>query len=327
MLISYFFYFVNTPRTAAANLPTSRGFVLAILACIALTISALVHELGRRFAAMRAGGRHETLILWPLGGMQGPSFLPTPNAMIFSNLAGSGANLLFSIVVAAILLPFGISVLMSLPGLILHALDPSVALSLSFMPYAGLSMGAESAGELMLTFALMLVSISLGMGMIQLWPIYFLDGGYVLEGILSHFLALTRAQYLAATTGMLLASGLFIFEVWRKGGSIIMFALLFFTCFMRWRAASASGGADPDWSGYSEQAEKPKRKKKRNWFSNRWAKAAVREAQRNRKEQSRIDAILAKVHERGLHSLTWWEKRALKKATERQRQQDLAEKL
>ena len=44
-------------------------------------------------------------------------------------------------------------------------------------------------------------------------------------------------------------------------------------------------------------------------------------------EQAKIDTILAKVKERGLHSLTWWEKRALKKATERQRERDLANRL
>jgi len=40
-----------------------------------------------------------------------------------------------------------------------------------------------------------------------------------------------------------------------------------------------------------------------------------------------IDAILAKVKQKGLHSLSWWEKRALKKATERQRQRDLASRI
>jgi hypothetical protein len=40
-------------------------------------------------------------------------------------------------------------------------------------------------------------------------------------------------------------------------------------------------------------------------------------------ERDRIDAILAKVSAQGMHSLTWGEKRALRKATERQRKRDL----
>ena len=40
-------------------------------------------------------------------------------------------------------------------------------------------------------------------------------------------------------------------------------------------------------------------------------------------EQVTIDRILEKVHQSGMNSLSWSEKRALKKATERQRQRDL----
>jgi hypothetical protein len=41
-------------------------------------------------------------------------------------------------------------------------------------------------------------------------------------------------------------------------------------------------------------------------------------------ERARIDQILAKVSAEGMHSLTWFERRALKKATQHQRQRDLA---
>ena len=41
-------------------------------------------------------------------------------------------------------------------------------------------------------------------------------------------------------------------------------------------------------------------------------------------EQEQIDRILQKVHDRGMNSLTWMEKRTLRRATERQRQADLA---
>ena len=45
-------------------------------------------------------------------------------------------------------------------------------------------------------------------------------------------------------------------------------------------------------------------------------------AERDESEQARIDAILAKVSAHGMHSLTWLEKRTLRKATERQRKSD-----
>jgi len=47
----------------------------------------------------------------------------------------------------------------------------------------------------------------------------------------------------------------------------------------------------------------------------------TQQAQAEEQEQARIDAILAKVSAHGMHSLTWSEKRALRRATERRRRE------
>lgn len=52
------------------------------------------------------------------------------------------------------------------------------------------------------------------------------------------------------------------------------------------------------------------------------ARADRKLAQREQNEQATIDAILAKVSAHGMQSLTWLEKRTLRKATERQRKSD-----
>jgi membrane associated rhomboid family serine protease len=59
---------------------------------------------------------------------------------------------------------------------------------------------------------------------------------------------------------------------------------------------------------------------RRNWEKSR----ARREAVAERDEQETIDRILQKVHEKGMNSLSWSEKRTLKRATERQRQTEVA---
>ena len=61
-----------------------------------------------------------------------------------------------------------------------------------------------------------------------------------------------------------------------------------------------------------------------NWRRDRPARAREAEVEAERDEQETIDRILAKVHEKGMNSLSWSERRALKRATERQRQADLA---
>jgi hypothetical protein len=65
--------------------------------------------------------------------------------------------------------------------------------------------------------------------------------------------------------------------------------------------------------------EAPRRRKLSRWSIKRAQKRAAEE----QAEQGRIDAILDKVSAHGMQSLTWWEKRTLRKATERQRQRDL----
>lgn len=56
-----------------------------------------------------------------------------------------------------------------------------------------------------------------------------------------------------------------------------------------------------------------------------WAqRRRQQEVRREQSEQETIDRILQKVHDKGMNSLSWSEKRALKQATERQRQADAA---
>lgn len=57
----------------------------------------------------------------------------------------------------------------------------------------------------------------------------------------------------------------------------------------------------------------------RRWFQAGVAKSAARRNLKIQREQQKIDQILAKVSQSGMHSLNWWERRTLRKATERQR--------
>lgn len=69
------------------------------------------------------------------------------------------------------------------------------------------------------------------------------------------------------------------------------------------------------------------------WVAGPWLSKFTHNWQRRRKqqtvvseqvEQATIDQILQKVHERGMNSLSWSERRTLKRATERQRESDVA---
>jgi hypothetical protein len=64
--------------------------------------------------------------------------------------------------------------------------------------------------------------------------------------------------------------------------------------------------------------QKTKVKRRTRWAARR----AMKLARAEREERRRIDAILAKVSAHGMQSLNWSERRALRKATEHQRQRD-----
>jgi hypothetical protein len=106
-------------------------------------------------------------------------------------------------------------------------------------------------------------------------------------------------------------------------GLVILAMLGFIYCLQFKRQLIAMGPEEyaDDGIDYSAAYEinpsKPKRASKR--AAARAAKVVRQEAN----ERKTIDAILAKVSAHGMQSLSWAEKRALKKASEHQRQRDV----
>jgi predicted lipid-binding transport protein (Tim44 family) len=162
----------------------------------------------------------------------------------------------------------------------------------------------------------------------NLFPCFWFDGGHLWQSILWPFLGQWKAGVITCFAGMFLAVPLFVMSL--LAGSImgmVMWGLVFYDCYRRRQMLKAAGPGvveDEETSYNYMDTPEPRHRRK---FKKRWVNAARRRALADQAQQARIDAILAKVKEHGLHSLTWWEKRTLKKATERQRQQDLAGRL
>jgi hypothetical protein len=107
----------------------------------------------------------------------------------------------------------------------------------------------------------------------------------------------------------------------------LMAGLAFYYCLTMRRHLLAEGpwafqeedGIDYSASLFNPEPEAPKHKK----LNKRLIRKAQKREEEELAEQERVDRILAKVSAHGMHSLTWWEKRTLHKATERQRKRDL----
>jgi hypothetical protein len=157
-----------------------------------------------------------------------------------------------------------------------------------------------------------------------------MDGGQLLQSILWPKFGYYKSMNFACITGMVGAA---------LGGMIalatfnIFLAFLaysgFMTCLNMRRqllAAGPYGFQDEDGVDYSaslfnttpDREAAPHRK-----LNKRLLKRAQKREAGERAEQDRVDVILAKVSANGMNSLTYWERRALRRATERQRRRDL----
>jgi Zn-dependent protease len=287
------------------------GYILVDLALV-LGVC-LWHEWGHRLFARMVDGNHWEWVLWPLGGMVAPSSPRTAKAVFVANVGGIAFNaLLIGLIIGA-----GLAFSGHLAGA-----------SGSFLPF-GFSVGGTAWHPLVSHCLATAIYLSLAMILFNLFPCFWFDGGHIWQAALWPFLGQWKAGMITCLAGMILAAPFFTLSLLNFNLlGMLMWALIFADCFRRRRTLKSAGPAmmdDEEASSYGYPGmtdTKAHRKIKK-----RWVNAARKRALADQAQQAKIDAILAKVKEKGLHSLNWWEKRTLRKATERQRQQDLAGRL
>jgi Zn-dependent protease len=298
------------------------GFQITLMKVVVLFGIIVLHEFGHCFGARIVGGDADEVLLWPLGGLAYARAPHRPWPTFVTVAAGPAVNVLICIATGAAMWVLG--------HFDWSMLDPLAV-------FGGKSMSRLSEGtwDWILSrqanlWLYWIFASSLSLLFFNLLPIYPMDGGQMLQAILWKPLGYRRSMNFACVTGMVGAVLGFVYSFFPPPN--LMLALLaasgFYTCFQMRRMlkmnAYEESAEQYDLSAAWEDpgATKPRRKVKRRWFN-----AARKRALADQAQQEKIDAILAKVKEKGLHSLTWWEKRTLRKATERQRQQGLAERL
>ena len=166
----------------------------------------LLHEFGHALACRSVGGRADTIVLWPLGGIAFVQPPHRPGAWLWSIAAGPLVNV---------------------------ALVPILYLCLM---YLGLPEDPASRSPLQnYVFALNLINaVLLGFNLL---PIYPLDGGQIVQSILWFFLGFARSLWVAALLGLgcglagIAVAGYFqdwwlvliaLFVAWRSWEGLIM---------------------------------------------------------------------------------------------------------
>ena len=265
----------------------------------------LLHEFGHCFAARWVGGDANDILMSPLGGLASASpphrWLPT----LITVAAGPAVNVVICLV----------------SGIFLWAVRHAVMFNpLVFAPVSPVFSWFDPV-----RYAAFIYSVSYMLLIFNLLPVYPLDGGQMLQSLLWWKLGHYRATLIACSVGIV--------------GSILMIAVAIptrsiflgligvsclMTCIMQRRVTVAMGPEEyADETDYSAAYEPATPRRKNSRLNQRLVKQARKRAADARAEQERIDQILAKVSAQGMASLTWSERRALRKATEHRRKRDL----
>ncbi len=266
----------------------------------------LLHEFGHCFTARAVGGTADDILMHPLGGLAfaSPPHRPLPTFLTVAG--GPGVNVVICLVCGVIMwLATG-----DVPGNPFRPAPPSL-----------FRINPTWLNVVWYVFWIYVVSYQLLI--FNLMPIFPLDGGQMLQAALWPKLGYYKSMMFSTTTGMVGAVlGAMIALAFANLGLAILAVMGFMNCLNLRRQLQAAGPElMEDQVDYSAAYESPARRRK---GPSRWAaRRAAKERERERDEQASIDAILAKVSAKGMNSLTWWEKRTLKRATERQRKRDV----
>jgi stage IV sporulation protein FB len=290
---------------AAAGYPIqARAFSMGLFFLIIV-----LHEFGHCFMARWLGGTADDILIWPLGGLAFASAPRRPLPTFLTAAAGPMVNVLICALCAA---GFRAVTGVWLSPNPFHVTPHLTALNWSSAAY-------YLSWIYFLSFILLIFN---------LLPIYPLDGGQMVQAILWPMTGYYRSMLISTTVGMVGSAVLGIYFL--IGGQLfltLLAVMLFYNNFQQRMILRETGSED--WSDGGEYAASlygqtgPAPSVRRRLRHRRAIKRARKIAQQEANERQRIDTILAKVSAHGMHSLNWFERRALRKATERQRKRDL----
>lgn len=275
---------------------TSMGLLFTIV---------LLHEFGHCFGSRMVGGTPTEILMHPFGGLASAGAPHRPWANFITVMAGPMVNVLICLLMTV--------------GMMIVAGTWRV---LPWNPFAMDIKALKNVDNSPLTFYFMywVFLISYGLLLFNLWPIFPLDGGQMLQSVLWAKIGYYKTTYFAAVTGIIGAVVAGCYGLVRGNWLLIILAFMGFQVSLnKYRELKANGPwAYEDDLDYGLGRSVP---------SSRLSARSMRKAQKLEREaaaeQERIDAILAKVSAQGMQSLTWFERRALRKATEHQRQRDV----
>ncbi len=218
-----------------------------------LFVIVLLHEFGHCFTARWVGGSADDILMTPIGGLAfaHPPRRPLPT---FLTVAGGPS---VNIVICFIC------------GIYLHL----AGYSIPWIPWAPSDRGALSSLFDLSNYVYWAYRASWAIFLFNLWPVFPLDGGQMLQSILWPHLGYLRSMKISAVVGMVGSVVMFLVGVTSGALMLMLIAVsCFYTCYMMRLQLQHASPYDFDESGldYSASAfmKEPRRSKaKQGWFA------------------------------------------------------------
>ena len=147
-----------------------------VIEYLSLFLIVMLHEFGHALACRQVGGRADTIVLWPLGGVAYVDPPPRPGATLWSIAAGPLVNV---------------------------ALLPVLIVLVRLSRSSGWALAAPDAYGLLRA----LLFIDVGLLIFNMLPVYPLDGGQILRSLLWFVLGRARSLMVATIIGFVGAAG------------------------------------------------------------------------------------------------------------------------
>jgi len=269
----------------------------------------ILHELAHCAVARRFGGQGDEALLWPLGGLTAAEPPQRPGATCMTALAGPLLNLALCAASASAVL----------------AMSPAAAHSAAHIfpanPFNGPEGPVRWSNPAFYFSWVFLINYRLFL--LNLLPIYPLDGARVMQTALWPMVGHFRSMMMEATVGVVTAIAMGLVTLAMQ--KYLLTLCMVFCCFEAYQYRVLLHESMPedwkdsfDFSSSLFAEERPRRKR----LSRRVIRRARKISQQEKAARDRIDQILAKVSAGGLSSLTWGERRVLKKTTQQQQRRE-----
>lgn len=311
--------------SAAGASPASSGLDwVAVESLCVLLASVLLHDVGHAWVAFRRGGYVEEIVVGPLGGLASIRGLSEPTSELWAHAAGPLTNLAIS--------GFCIPVLTAVGGWQWGLLSP--------LAPVGLTEGSPPLVGLKLIFWINWLLV-----LVNLLPAFPFDGGRALRAALLVRWPQLRPRpaslivaSVAKATAMTICAAALVFQFDDVNNLLpTRFALVLLAIFLffsakheedRTEAESLDEGA-----AFSHALSKTYRRSATGavretaelpgtisrWLAQRRASKRQRQQQREAEEERQVDEILARLHERGIESLSSADRALLERVSARYR--------